>query len=413
MIRIYFGGLRRADAPNPPYKKGTTLPFKIIREFIKLESASGIILFSVAILALIIDNSPLSYAYENIFHSQLGFHFGLWNLSLPLTEWINQGLMTFFFLLVGLEIKREILTGELNSWNTISLPIIAAIGGMLVPAAIYIYCNYHNPILLRGWAIPTATDIAFALAMLNLLGRKIPVSLKIFLTALAIFDDIGAIIIIAIFYTAHISFLFIILTLLAILMLFYFNRLAIKKLWPYLIVGFLLWFLMLQSGIHAVIAGVILAILIPLQGKENHPSPLQTLEHRLHPWVAFFILPLFGFANAGIAFTQINNSRWLNSLSMGIFLGLLIGKQVGVFSATWLAIKTKLAPMPKDANWVSLYGVSLICGIGFTMSLFIGNLAFNSSNANITSVRIGVLAGSLLSGLLGYWILHWIHRHRS
>jgi NhaA family Na+:H+ antiporter len=386
------------------------LPIRAIRQFIRLESASGIVLLSAAVLALLIDNSAYSKFYNNVLNTPLAFHFGAINFSHSILFWINEGLMTLFFLLVGLEIKREIYCGELSSFNKIILPGAAAIGGMLIPAVIYALFNWHNTVGLRGWAIPTATDIAFSLGILTLCGRRIPLALKVFLTALAIFDDIGAIIVIAIFYTAKISLPAELFALLCLGLLLGFNRRGIKQLWPYLLVGILLWLSVLASGIHATLAGVALAFTIPLDGDELRVmySPLRRLEHFLHPWVAFAVLPLFGLANAGISFANIEWHDWLNPITLGVIAGLFIGKQIGVLGASWLIIKTGYVNLPDRVSWRGIYGVALICGVGFTMSLFIGSLAFRGFNGHYEElVRMGVLAGSLLSGIMGYLVLRW------
>jgi NhaA family Na+:H+ antiporter len=386
------------------------LPLPNSREFIKYETAGGVVLFAVTILALVVSNSPFSHLYESVFYLPIDFHLGSWQFSITLSHWINEGLMTLFFLLVGLEIKREMFVGELNSFAKISLPAIAALGGMVVPALLFVMFNWGNADALRGWAIPTATDIAFALGILSLLGSRIPLSLKMFLTALAIFDDIGAIIIIAIFYSRNLSFLFLLLALTCLLVLFLLNHLKVKRLLPYLILGFALWLMMLYSGVDAVIAGVLLAFAIPFKQDGRQESSLRCLERRLHPWAIFGILPLFAFANAGVSLAKVNSHYLFNSVSLGIVLGLFLGKQLGVFGATWLAVKSKFAHLPAGATWKSIYGIALICGIGFTMSLFIGNLAFGSVNSlYMTSVKLGVLSGSLLSGLVGYFLLRRAH----
>jgi len=383
------------------------LPIKFVRRFIKLESAGGIVLFSAAVLALIISNTPLHHYYQDLLKVNFSIHFGDYGLSKPLILWINDGMMTIFFLLVGLEIKRELFVGELNSLAKVALPGIAAIGGMVGPALIYIMFNMHDPNLLRGWAIPTATDIAFSLGVIYLLGTRVPLSLKIFLTALAIFDDIGAIIIIAAFYTAKISMLSLIFAAVCLLVLLLMNRLGVKNLVAYFFVGIILWLCVLQSGVHATLAGVALAFAIPLKDR-NKPSysPLRSLEEKLHPWVAFFVLPVFGFANAGISFSGLRADQLLSSMPLGIAAGLFFGKQLGIFATVWLAIKMGFAKMPTGANWLSIYAIGLICGIGFTMSLFIGTLAFDEMGGGyVVMVRIGVLAGSFLSGVLGYMLL--------
>lgn len=386
------------------------MPIKIIRDFLKLEAASGILLFVTTLLALIVANSPWWKAYQIFTQVLLSIHWGIFSLSLPFYEWVNQGLMALFFLLISLEIKREIFQGELNSLKKISLPAIAAIGGMIMPALIYSFFNWHHAIAMQGWAIPTATDVAFSLAILNLLHRRIPLALKTFLIALAIFDDIGAILIIAIFYTEKISWVYLSGSLVCLLILFLFNHFKIKKLFPYLLLGIFLWLLLLQSGVHAVLAGVALAFAIPLDGYANEISPLKTLEKKLHPWVAFFILPLFGFVNAGVSFVDTQWQTWFNSVTLGVACGLLLGKQFGVFTATWLAVKFRLAHLPQQISWLSIYGIALICGVGFTMSLFIGMLAFANGHDNfLAAMRMGVFLGSLLSGLAGYCLLRFVH----
>ncbi len=383
------------------------MQIKTIREFIKLESSGGIILVVTAALALILDNSPLAKYYSLLLSTRFAIHLGNIGLDKPLILWINDGLMAIFFLLVGMEIKREIIVGELSSSSRLVLPGIAAVGGMIVPAFLYIAVNYHQATGLRGWAIPTATDIAFALGILSILGRRIPVSLKIFLTALAILDDIGAIVIIAAFYSTNLSYYALIAALICVIVLVVINRAGIVSIAPYMIIGVVLWVCVLKSGVHATLAGVVVALCIPLQGKvgDNH-SPLRYLEETLHPWVAYGVLPIFAFANAGISFSGITFADLFKPLPFGIAIGLFIGKQLGVFGATWLCIKSGLAKLPSNATWVMLYGISLLCGVGFTMSLFIGTLAFKESDPQFaTYVRFGVLTGSLLSGIMGYLVL--------
>lgn len=387
------------------------MPIRALREFIKLESASGIILFFVAILALIVDNTPLATFYQTVFNEHIFIRIdGISFQMPPVILWINDGLMVLFFLLVGLEIKREVIRGELNSLAKVSLPAFAAIGGMLAPAIIYVLVNHNYPVALRGWAIPTATDIAFALALLGLLGSRVNTSLKIFLTALAIFDDIGAIFIIAVFYTLHISFLALAFVLLFTVILWLLNHYRVMSLWPYLLFGVALWLSMLLSGIHAVLAGVILALTIPTGefGETIVNSPLRRLEHRLHPWVAFGILPIFGFANAGVSFAGATLQNLFNHVTLGIIAGLFIGKQLGVLLASWLATKTGLIKLPQEMSWPSLYGIAVLCGVGFTMSLFIGGLAFEGIvDEYVPMVRLGVIVGSFLSGITGYLILRY------
>lgn len=392
------------------------MPIKTLREFIKLESASGIILLFFAILALVLNNSPFYHYYEMILDAPLAIQVGGFSLAKPVLMWINDGLMALFFLLVGLEIKREILEGELNSASKILLPGIAAMGGMLLPALFYVILNQHNPDYLQGWAIPTATDIAFALGLLALLGSRIPATLKVFLTALAILDDIGAILIIAIFYTADLSLLALGLAGICLALLFLLNRLGITSLVPYCVIGFILWVCVLKSGIHATLAGVVLALAIPIRDKKNQKnSPLGKLEHKLHPWIAYGVLPLFGFANAGINFKGSTLDMLIHPIPLGITCGLLFGKQLGIFGACWLAVKAKIAKLPDGTHWQQLYGIAALCGIGFTMSLFIGTLAFDeTANSNYARlVRIGVFSGSILSGLTGYFLLRFMGKNKK
>lgn len=374
------------------------MPLRFILKFIKLESSAGIILFFSAALAMIFCNTPLDKYYE------------IFKTSKPIILLINDGCMSIFFLLVGLEIKRELLEGELNSFSKAVLPAIASIGGMIAPAVIYLFFNRHDFIALKGWAIPTATDIAFSLGILSLLGKRIPTSLKVFLMALAIFDDLGAIIIIATFYTSNIHYLALFCVLFFVVILLILNYLNVKRISIFCIIGFLLWICILKSGIHATIAGVILAMFIPAKNlKGTQKSPLQFLEHALHPWVAFCILPLFAFANAGVSFSSETLHHLFLPIPMGIATGLLFGKMIGIYSSTLLAVKFKISSLPKKITRLGLCGISLIAGVGFTMSLFIGGLAFGSEAGYAELVRIGVLMGSILSGLLGYFILHRVY----
>lgn len=384
------------------------MPLKFIRQFIQIESASGILLFLTTLLGLIIYNSSARPFYNALFSTPIPIQISALKFSAPFILWINDGLMVLFFFLIGLEIKREILAGELNSTRKIVLPGIAAIAGMIMPAAIYLTLNIHHPSLLRGWAIPTATDIAFALGIIRLLGTRIPLSLKVFLTALAIFDDLGAVIIIAVFYTEKLVWSYISASLLTFILLCIINYKGIRRLSIYLSLGVLLWFILLHSGIHATIAGVLVAITIPLDKTlPEKDSLLRLVETQLHPWVSFLILPLFAFANMKIPCFELDKSHLISSLPLGIALGLLLGKQLGVFSAIWLTVKLRWGILPTDANWRMVYGVSLLCGIGFTMSFFIGGLAFEDYQNNIELVRTGVVAGSLLSGMLGYLVLRY------
>ncbi|OGT25254.1 MAG: Na(+)/H(+) antiporter NhaA [Gammaproteobacteria bacterium RIFCSPLOWO2_02_FULL_42_14] len=385
------------------------MPFRLIREFIKLESAAGTILFLTAVLAILVDNTPFAAGYEAFFKTIISFSIGQFQLSKPLLLWVNDGFMSIFFLLVGLEIKREMMEGELNSISKATLPAIAAFGGMLFPAIIYAAINWHHPVAIQGWAIPTATDTAFSLAILTLLGSRIPVGLKIFLTALAIFDDIGAIIVMAIFYSSHISAYMLLCALGLIVVLLLMNYLDVQRPAAYFIVGIILWMCLLKSGIHATLAGIILAFTIPMKSPESTKSLLRTLEHRLHPWVAFGVLPLFAFANAGVSLTGFGWEQLATSIPVGIAAGLFLGKQLGIWGVSMLAVRLRIARLPQGVTGFGLYGLSLAAGVGFTMSLFIGTLAFHSVMPYATFVRVGVIAGSLISGFLGYWILRWAY----
>jgi len=380
----------------------------IIEEFIQKESTSGILLILATVLALILSNTFLSPLYQSFLHMPVEIRFGSLHLYKSLYHWVNDGLMAIFFLLIGLEVKREILEGHLSSMRQIALPGIAAIGGMLVPAVIYLVFNLDNPIAVNGWAIPTATDIAFALGILSLLGKRVPLSLKMFLMALAIIDDLGAIVIIAIFYTTDMSMLSIVVAFISLACLIAFNYYGITKKAAYFIVGLILWISVLKSGVHATLAGVALAFTIPLNAKgENNQaiSPLKEIEHGLHFWVAFFILPLFAFVNAGVNVTDISLNQMSGSVPLGIMLGLFIGKQLGVFGFSWVAIKLKLATLPEGSNWKQLYGVSVLTGIGFTMSLFIVSLAFEDDAIFQYTDKLAILVASFASGIVGYLIL--------
>ena len=377
-------------------------PLSVLRSFLDSEAAGGLVLMAAAALALVVANSPLAPAYFGALHAHIG--------PLSASHWINDGLMAVFFLFVGLEIKRELLDGQLSTWPRRALPGIAAAGGMAVPALIYAAFNWGDPATLRGWAIPSATDIAFALGVLSLLGPRVPASLKVFLAALAILDDLGAVAIIAVFYAGDLSLSDLGLAAAALAALAALNRFGVSRLSPYMLVGALLWFFVLRSGVHATIAGVALALTIPLRLAPGRPddvagSPLHRLEHRLHGWVAFGIVPLFGFANAGVSFAGVTADALLAPLTLGVALGLLVGKLVGVFGAAALAIRAGLADVPMGASWSQLVGVALLCGIGFTMSLFIGLLAFADDPALQDEVKIGILLGSGLAGLLGWAVL--------
>ena len=377
-------------------------PFKW---FFKLEAASGLILLFAAIIALIISNSNLSDLYFSTLNDYLFIGINNFGLKLSVIHWINDALMAIFFFFVTLEIKREFLQGELSNIKQALLPIIAAVGGMVVPALIYVFINFGDSTTLNGWAIPSATDIAFSLGVLSLLGKRVPISLKVFLTALAIIDDLGAIVIIALFYSGDLSIKYLMLMLVAFIILLIINKFNIKKFLPYLIVGIFLWDFTHNSGIHATIAGVLLAMTIPHREKEKDFSLLIKVEHAISPFVAFGIMPLFAFANAGVSLDGLSLSSLLDKVPLGILLGLFVGKQLGVFVFSYVSIKMKIAQMPNNANWFNLYGVGILTGIGFTMSLFVGNLAFVENMEYMDGVKIGVLTGSLLSTLAGYFLI--------
>ncbi len=380
----------------------------IIAAFFKMEAAGGILLMMATVLALIAANTGLQPYYDLILSTQFEIRLGALALGKPLLLWINDGLMAVFFFVVGLELKRELLEGELSDKRNIILPGVGAVGGMLIPAVIYLFFNFDDSTAVAGWAIPAATDIAFALGVLSLLGSRVPVSLKVFLTSLAIFDDIGAIIIIAIFYTSQISFEALVVASFCIPLLLLLNRTNVVSKTPYIVVGAVLWVAMLKSGVHATLAGVLLAMFIPISSKKNPEiSPLKTMEHDLHSVVAFWVLPIFAFANAGIDFAGIDSEQIVHGVPIGIALGLFLGKQIGVFGFCWLFIKMGLTRLPQGMSWTSLYGTATLCGIGFTMSLFIGSLAFEESGVDILfDERVGILLGSLLSGIVGYLILN-------
>jgi len=377
-------------------------PFKW---FFKLEAASGLVLLFAAILALIISNSNLSELYFSTLNKYLFLGINNFGLKLSIIHWINDALMAIFFFFVTLEIKREFLQGELSNIKQALLPIIAAVGGMLIPALFYVFINLGDSETLNGWAIPSATDIAFSLGVLSLLGKRVPLSLKVFLTALAIIDDLGAIVIIALFYSGDLSIKYLVLMLLAFIVLLLINKFNIKKFLPYLVVGFFLWDFTHNSGIHATIAGVLLAMTIPHRKKEKDFSLLIKIEHAISPYVAFGIMPLFAFANAGVSLEGLSFASLLDKVPLGIVLGLFLGKQLGVFIFSYISIKLKVAQMPNDTSWYNFYGVGVLTGIGFTMSLFVGNLAFAENMQYMDGVKIGVLTGSLLSTLFGYFLI--------
>jgi len=378
--------------------------FSRVQEFIKLETSGGVVLMIAAIFAMIIANTPLSAIYDLILSTYIKVGIGNFEIAKPAILWINDGLMAIFFFLVGLEIKREVLAGELSSFDKAILPIMAAIGGMAVPGIIFAIVNWGTPENLNGWAIPTATDIAFALGILALIGSRAPIALKIFLLAIAIIDDLGAIVIIAIFYTSELSINALAISMLGFAAAVVLNRMGIQRTAPYLLVGIVMWVFVLKSGVHATLAGVLIAFTIPLKAKDGDEALLYKMEHGLHPWVAFLILPIFAFANAGVNFTGIGIDDLLQPLTLGIAVGLFLGKQIGVFLATWIGVKSGIARLPENVSWKHVYGVACLTGVGFTMSLFIGSLAFTTADV-MNAVRLGVVLGSVLSGLFGYVLL--------
>lgn len=381
------------------------MPMKMIREFFKYEATGGILLGLAAIVALMMKNSSLSVFYDGFLTIPVVIQMGEFIINKPLLLWINDGLMAIFFLLVGLEIKREMLEGQLSSRQQISLPAIAALGGIAFPAVIYSYINWGDAESMRGWAIPAATDIAFALGVLSLLGKRVPETLKIALVAIAILDDLAAIVIIALFYTDNLSILSLAIGAVAVVILAILNRRGVTSLSPYIIVGIILWACVLKSGVHATLAGVLLAFFIPLKAKNKlGGSPAKSLEHGLHPWVAYSILPIFAFANAGVSLQGLSLELLMQPITLGIAAGLFFGKQIGVMAFTAFGVGLKLCKLPVGVSWRQYYGMSLITGIGFTMSLFIGTLAFEDVEHQ-TAVRLGVLLGSAFSGILGYLLL--------
>jgi len=378
-----------------------------LREFLKLESAGGLILIGATVVALIVANIPYTLSlYEGFLNLQLTVTIGGLGVDKPLLLWINDALMAIFFMLVGLELKREVVEGQLSRPAQVVLPAMAALGGVVAPAAIYWWLNAGSESQLNGWAIPTATDIAFALAILGLMGSRVPVALKIFLTTIAIVDDIVAVLLIAIFYTSDLSTNALLMAGLGIIGLFLLNRFRVLRLAPYMLIGLFIWFCVLKSGVHATLAGVMVAAFIPLRADDEH-SPARHLEHTLHPWVAFAILPVFAFANAGVSFFGLSTDDITGGVPIGIVLGLFAGKQIGVVGMVFLARVLKLAEFPEGTNWGQIYGAAILCGVGFTMSLFIGTLAFEHGNFNLLSgVKVGVIAGSVLSAVWGLVVLH-------
>lgn len=382
-----------------------------IRDFLRSEAAGGVILMAMAVLAMIVANSPLAESYFHLLHAQTGPVLSEKLGPMTLHLWINDALMAVFFLLVGLEIKREFVDGRLVTWQQRRLPFIAALGGMAAPALVFLAFTAQSPGLAQGWAIPAATDIAFAIGVMALLGSRVPTALKLFLTTVAIVDDMGAVVIIALAYTASIKGVALLAAAVILGAMMAMNRAGVRHLAPYLIGFVLLWFAVLVSGVHATIAGVLAAFTVPVittPGTPDSPeSPLHKLEHALHPWSAFLIVPLFGFANAGISLEGFGLGSLLEPLPLGIAAGLFLGKQLGIFSLIWAAVKLGIAQRPRGSTWLQIYGLAVLCGIGFTMSLFIGMLAFASSPTLIEEAKLGVMAGSLLSGVLGYAVLRF------
>ena len=390
-------------------RQGNQMVLEKIREFLKLESSAGIILMFAAGAAILLANTPLAWMYQGFNNMPVEVRVGPLHLAKPLLLWVNDGLMAIFFLMVGLEMKREILDGELSNRDQVVMPAVAALGGFIVPAAIYAGINWDDSSAINGWAIPSATDIAFALGVLALLGNRVPLALKIFLTTVAIFDDLGAIVTIAIFYTQDLSLLSLSLAGLFTAGLIVLNRLGVSSKAAYVLLGAALWISVLKSGVHATLAGIVVAFAIPFRHpKQPDRSPLKETEHALHPWVAFIILPAFAFANAGVSLAGTSIQTLLEPVPLGIALGLLIGKQLGVFGSCLIVVKLGVAQLPRGIDWIMLYGVALLSGIGFTMSLFIGTLAFEHGNYDFaTEVRIGVLTGSIASAVLGFALLWW------
>ena len=386
---------------------------KQLREFLRLESAGGILLVVAMAIAMIVVNTGLWPLYKGLLAIPLEIRIGEFEIAKPLLLWINDGLMAIFFFLIGLEVKREVMEGELSDPAQIMLPAVAAVGGVVVPALVFTYFNYGDESAMKAWAIPTATDIAFALGILSLLGKRVPASLKLFLLTLAIIDDLVAILIIAVFYSVDISTLSLVIAGIAYAALVIQNRRGVMRLTSYLVFGLIMWAAVLKSGVHATIAGVLLAFTIPLKHPEGKQySPLRNLEHDLHPTVVFFILPLFAFANTGIPLEGMNLEALMQPEPFGIAMGLFLGKQLGVFTFTWAAVKTGIAKLPFNVGWLEIYGLSVLTGIGFTMSLFISSLAFEEGATNLNADRLGILAGSFASALLGYVVLYFALRNK-
>ncbi len=383
-----------------------------LRDFIKQDSASGILLILAAVLAMVMENSPLYWLYDTLLSTPVEIRVGALHLDKPLLLWINDGLMAVFFLLIGLEVKREFLEGELSRPDQIILPGLGAVGGMLVPAAIYYWLNQGDSLALNGWAIPAATDIAFALGVLALLGKRVPLSLRVFLMALAIFDDLGAVLIIAVFYTADLSLTSLMLALIAVVLMLGMNLMKVTRISAYMLVGTCLWVAVLKSGVHATLAGVIVGMMIPLRDpKDPQRSPLKIVEHGLHQWVAFFVVPVFAFANAGVSLQGVSLDSLLEPIPLGIAAGLFLGKQLGILFFCGIAIQLGFAKLPNGASWWGFYGTSVLCGIGFTMSLFIASLAFEQGGSDtvVLGDRLGILLGSAISAVVGYVLLKYLN----
>ena len=382
-------------------------PVAMIRDFLRLEAAGGLVLIAAAALAILFASTPLEHLYEDFKNLPIVVTVGGFGLAKPMLHWVNDGLMALFFFLVGLEIKREVVSGELSTLGKALLPALAAVGGMAVPALIYAAVANGNAEALKGWAIPAATDIAFALGIMSLLGSRVPGSLKVLMAAIAVIDDLGAIVIIAIFYTGDLSWLSLAVAGAALIVLFILNRSGVTRIAPYVLVGLICWIAVLKSGVHATLAGVATAMAIPFDGKaDDEHSPLEHLEHILHPWIAFLVLPLFGFLNAGVSLARLDPALVAAPVTLGVAAGLFFGKQVGVFGAILLAVKTRIAPKPEGAGWLQIYGLAVLAGVGFTMSLFIGELAF-THGLHDAELRLGVLGASLASALLGYAVLRF------
>jgi Na+:H+ antiporter, NhaA family len=380
---------------------------KVFRAMIQHDAVGGVLLVAAAGLAILVANTPLNVYYDYFINMPASIVIGGFSIDKPLLLWVNDGLMALFFFLIGLEVKREVVDGHLSSRSQIILPAIAACAGVLTPAAIYWFFNGGDPIAARGWAVPAATDIAFALGVLSLFGNRVPLSLKLFLLSVAIFDDIAAIVIIALFYSQELSMVSLAVASVGMALLFVINRSGVRYQSVYIFIGLIIWASVLKSGVHATLAGFAVALMIPINTRNEQGEPmLKSMEHGLQPWVAFFILPVFAFSNAGVNLHGLTLDDLASPVTLGIALGLFLGNQLGVFGASWLAIKLRLANLPEGANWRQFYGVATLCGIGFTMSLFIGSLAFDQVADDYTnSVKIGVLAGSLCSAILGSFII--------